>query len=507
MTLNQKEAYEHAAREAVSKAGLELVTIEPEDDYIETICPKCKKINIFRRSELWCIRCPSCYEKRRQEYFQRRSEELVEAAGFELRYASYEDDYIEVECPQCERITSFHFDELGKIYCKDCAMEDAATANDCDLYLDDESESRNWEEAVDRWIAKHDAQPAVLVCRACGSVHIVNADAPDAIERIRKYECKCRGVTRQLQQLAADRGFSVEYRSSPYGYFSLRPGEIALLCNRCGDEVIFELNDPELKNKIKALNCECETSGIDEDHLAWTKQGKIAWCADLLRVISLVNITTFNSFSFDGSHRFHFPEEGEREVFFAADPSDLDYAYAFVIYPNEKDAWLSKYLLFRFQIATWGTPQVDVEISGRWPYYYEKLYEAICEDINDGDKRVVKIAEQNYDCYISAYNALHNRHSSIWDVGRLLSALEGFSNALSKLTGNAPASKDQYLQRYIGLHTCPVCKKAYTSTERKCLECGFPDLNRVFVNQQEAEYWKENIVIPYKRQYEHRNAH
>lgn len=506
MTANNKSEYYRLARAAVSKAELDLVTIDPDEDYIEVRCPECKRVHVFRFNELSSVRCEKCYQKHRAKEFYRRSEELVEAAGFSLRESNFEEDYIEVECPQCEGITSFHFDELGNIYCKDCAMEDAAFENDCDLYLGDESDGRDWEQKVERWNNKHDARPAVLVCRACGSVHIVNADAPDAIERIKKYECKCRGVTRQLQQLAADRGFSIEYKSSPYGYFSLKPGEIALLCNRCGDEVIFDLNDPELKSKIENLNCGCKTSGLDEDHLAWTKQGKIAWCADLLRVISLVNLTTFNGFSFDGSHRFHFPEEGDKEVYFAADPSDLDYAYAFVFYPNEKDVWLSKYLLFRFQIATWGTPQVDVEISGRWPYYYEKLYEAICQDINDGDNRVVKIAEQNFDCYISAYNALHNRHSSIWDVGRLLSALEGFSNALSKLIGNAPASKDQYLQRYIGLHTCPVCKKAYTSTEHKCLECGFPDLNRVFINRQEAEHWYERTVLPYKQRYNRKDS-
>ena len=505
MTAYSKAEYYRQTKTAVMKAGLDLVTIDPDEDYIEVRCPECNRVHVFHYNELEAVRCERCYQKHRAEEFYQRSEKLVEAAGFSLREANYAEDYIEVECPQCEGITSFHFDELGNIYCKDCAMEDAAFENEFDLYLGDESDGKDWEQKVERWSNRHDARPAVLICRSCGAVHIVNADAPDAIDRIRQYECNCRVVTRQLQQLAADRGFSIEYKSSPYGYFSLKSGEIALLCNRCGDEVILELNDLELRHKIENLSCGCDASGLDEDQLAWTKQGKLAWCADLLRVISLVNLTTFNGFTFDGSHYFHFPEEGDKEVFFAADPSDLDYAYAFVVYPNEKDAWLSKYLLFRFQIATWGTPQVDVEISGRWPYYYEKLYEAICQDINDGNKRVIKIAEQNFDCYISAYNALRERQSSVWDVGRLLSTLEDFSNALGKLTGNTSASKDHYLRRYISLHTCPVCKKVYANTEHKCLECGFPDLNRVFINRQEAEHWYERSVIPYKQRYNRKN--
>lgn len=43
MTPKQKEEYERLAKEAVSKAGLELITITPEEDYIETWCPDCKK--------------------------------------------------------------------------------------------------------------------------------------------------------------------------------------------------------------------------------------------------------------------------------------------------------------------------------------------------------------------------------------------------------------------------------------------------------------------------------
>lgn len=510
MTPNQKEEYERVAREAVTKAGLELVTIEPEDDYIEIRCPECNRVSIFHFNELNSIRCEKCYGKRCAEEFYQCSRELVEAAGFSLREANFEEDYIEVECPQCEGITSFHFDELGSIYCKDCAMEDAAFENGCNLYLGDESDGRDWEEKVDRWIAKHDARPAVLVCRACGAVHIINADTPDAVERIKKYNCKCRGVTHQLKQIASDRGFSIEFKNSPYGTYTLNANECALLCNHCGEVVVINLSDNDIEKKIADLTCPSDDCSLEEDLVSWTIQGKMAWCKDLLKVISIFDMHNFNRVTFDRKHYWNIPQEGNKEIFFAVDPTNLKYAFAYVIHADAKDEWLSKYLLFRFQIESWGTSGQSVEMLGRWPYYYRKLHKVICQDVEDGSKRVLKVAEKNFDSYISAYNSLLERNKYAWALGRTLSVLKDINNILDRLTNHSDKvllTQDQHLQRFISLHTCPVCKKAYTSTERKCLNCGFPDLNRVFVNQQEAEYWKENIVIPYKRQYEHRNAH
>ena len=277
----------------------------------------------------------------------------------------------------------------------------------------------------------------------------------------------------EISTISSERKFSVEYESSPYGDFSLEPGEIALLCNQCGKEVVFDFDDPALLHKIKNLTCGCKTSGLQADLLAWTAQGNIAWCADILRVISLVDLTTFNGFSFDGINNFCFPEEGDKEIFFAADPSDLKCAYAFVVYPDEIDEWLSKYLLFKFEIATWGSPQIEVEIIGRWPYYYEKLYEAICQNIDMGTRRVKEISDRNFNCYISAYDALCNGRSNVWAAGRVLSALESLSNTLNKLTGNECVSKDPHLQQYLDQHMCPVCKKMYTNMDRVCSECGF----------------------------------
>lgn len=504
MKQKQKEEYKRLASDAASKAGLELITITPEEDYIEVWCSDCNKSTIFHKHELGHIRCSTCYEERRRDRFLNRSEELIEAAGFELRYASYEEDYIEAECPVCENVTSFRFKELSHIVCKFCTMKGLASENGFELYWDADSYGEPWEEQLDEWRRNNSNELAVLVCRSCGEIHIISIDSNDAVKQIRQYKCSCSIITPAIRDLIAARGFSIELKDCPIGLYTLNPGEIALLCNHCGEEVILNMNDEDLEDKIDSLSCQSDDCSLETDHVALTRKGKMAWCYDTLHVVSIIKLTTFNDFSFENGAHVAIPEEGDHEVYFAVDPDDCDYAFAFVVYPGEKDAWLSKYLLFRFEISTWGTPQVDVRVHARWPGYFDELYRLVKQDIADGENREATVTATTFDRYVEAYNSMHNRNNSIWSVAQALSALEGLSNDLGRIVNDLELkkeSKDRHLQSFIKLHTCPVCKKAYTSRETKCLRCGFTDLNIVFVNKGEAEYWKKNTLLPFKKAY------
>ncbi len=408
MTTAQKYIYIHQARRAVLMADMELIDVIPENDYIEAWCPRCKKMWVFSEHELRQIRCSTCDDRHSSEYFYEKSKELVSAAGFELVDSSYEDDYIDVKCPQCEGITTFRFYELGNIFCKDCAMEDAAFENEFDLYIGDEFDGKAWESKVDQWINENEAKPAVLVCRECGELFIIDADAADVIDQIKHLRCKCGAIGYYMKRIASDSGFSIECERASYVH-ALDAGEIALLCNCCGEEFIFERFDPELENKIANLKCNCKTSDLTEDLLELTLQGKVCWITDRLRIVSIFDLTKFNEFTFDGNLYYSFPKDGSKEVFFAADPSDSDYAYAFVVYTYEKDAWFSRYLLFRFQVSTWGRAYADVDVCGRWPYYYEKLHEAIHQNIQEGLNRDASLGGQTLRSYFIASDAVDNR--------------------------------------------------------------------------------------------------
>lgn len=48
---------------------------------------------------------------------------------------------------------------------------------------------------------------------------------------------------------------------------------------------------------------------------------------------------------------------------------------------------------------------------------------------------------------------------------------------------------------------CPVCK-AECGEKTTCNICGFNDVNRIFINRDEAAQWEQNVLLPYKVQYQ-----
>lgn len=47
---------------------------------------------------------------------------------------------------------------------------------------------------------------------------------------------------------------------------------------------------------------------------------------------------------------------------------------------------------------------------------------------------------------------------------------------------------------------CPVCKTDCSGFQ-KCPECGFDQLNKTFINKEEAVFWEQQVVIPYRNTY------
>lgn len=51
---------------------------------------------------------------------------------------------------------------------------------------------------------------------------------------------------------------------------------------------------------------------------------------------------------------------------------------------------------------------------------------------------------------------------------------------------------------------CPVCRTECLE-KLVCPTCGFGEVGKVFINQEEAEQWLNEIVVPYKEQYNKKN--
>ncbi len=308
---------------------------------------------------------------------------------------------------------------------------------------------------------------------------------------------------------AAEKGFSVETESSPYGYYKLNKYELAFLCNNCGEEIIINLLDGNVESKIEDLSCKSEECFLEEDFLTWTKNNRMSWCYDGLRIISSIKLTEFNALTFETGEHLQLPEDGDKDVYVAADPTDENYAYVFVVYQNETDAWLSKYFLFRYEIATWGTQTMNVTVCTRWPYYYEQLHKAILNDLASGDQRTSRATIKTFDCYIKTQQAARKNNEALWGFTTLWKVLDKVSETLNKYVESSDDEQfvhDQYLKKYLSLHTCPVCKEPYTSKEKICCYCKFPELNRQFINRDDAIYWETHILEPYRSAYEKKNS-
>ena len=48
---------------------------------------------------------------------------------------------------------------------------------------------------------------------------------------------------------------------------------------------------------------------------------------------------------------------------------------------------------------------------------------------------------------------------------------------------------------------CLVCNHQIDANGAECANCGFSDINKIFVNQQEGDLWRLNTVIPYRNGY------
>lgn len=48
---------------------------------------------------------------------------------------------------------------------------------------------------------------------------------------------------------------------------------------------------------------------------------------------------------------------------------------------------------------------------------------------------------------------------------------------------------------------CPVCKKDCSATDTSCTNCGFDQINKEFINQDELLRWMEETVLPCQKVY------
>ena len=46
---------------------------------------------------------------------------------------------------------------------------------------------------------------------------------------------------------------------------------------------------------------------------------------------------------------------------------------------------------------------------------------------------------------------------------------------------------------------CQVCKTQVKETDKKCPTCGFTELIKPVINEEDGEYWMKTAVEPYRQ--------
>ncbi|MGM9601663.1 MAG: MATE family efflux transporter [Faecousia sp.] len=160
-------------------------------------------------------------------------------------------------------------------------------------------------------------------------------------------------------------------------------------------------------------------------------------------------------------------------------------AYVFVIcsMPEEK-----KYALFRFENISIDDTQINIQahMHNLWGDFEETLASLIENQIGNPQRTNnpmnAAALEATLDYYMYLAKALMPSIVDTW---------------------KKPDKDDAYLRRYIKSHTCPVCGWPYTEKEKKCTNCGFDEIQRVFINIEEGQYWKTNTVPQYQNDFFH----
>lgn len=484
MELHDFHDKDFQARMAVIKAGLDVVTVDVDSDYIETICPVCNTINCFHFSELEQMYCEHCSDDRHRQDFEEQSRRLVTRAGFSLIDVNYEEDDIEIECPICQREQSLSFRDLRNISCKFCYMKTVAQSKGFDLYWYDEIDTPEWEEEVETWRDSYDATPVVLECKRCGDFQILDAGAENLVEQIRNISCSCSIITPELYRLAHSHGLSIETTTSAFGDYTLKRHEIALCCMRCGESYVLDYTDKNLVEKISQLQCaqNCTHPAHNPDIQA-IAQHRIMWCVDYRYGLDYIVRETLNN------HRDKIGIKTTQyyidDTYFTYSP-DGKYELTCFCALRESDKY-SPIICGVFIQLFQNTISSKGKISLVEPNAAACFCNAIMENISFFDSPSSATIED-------ATAGLFNGYIHI--LNDLAEKVAEYPVLLISFDKTYINRQHHQMDAFMKTHRCPVCKRYFEIGTQMCPACGFPELGRSFLNKEDGEMWLNNVVIP-----------
>lgn len=323
----------------------------------------------------------------------------------------------------------------------------------------------------------------------------------------------------EIESIADKQGFYICFEESPYkstdfAPWTLADGEIACICKRCWQPIILSTKDADFTQKLCNLICqdpECEQT--PPDYIDRTKSGELIWCADLMRLFWVFHCLDYNELNqyLKDDHRFNLGDRFESETYIAfnSQANDSKNALIFTVYPNADNEWLNKYQLYSLNVKTLldgNNRNQKATVQLGYPKYFDTLYHAILESIQvaENEKFLPANATSTYDTYFLLNSLFLKTDRGLWLRLRKVVERTKIANDVARDEGKPcilAEIADTRLQRYMDEHRCPVCDEPFCSFDRVCFRCGFDGINIDFLNQQDAEEWRINKLLPFKLPY------
>ena len=102
--------------------------------------------------------------------------------------------------------------------------------------------------------------------------------------------------------------------------------------------------------------------------------------------------------------------------------------------------------------------------------------------------------QKSCDEYVDMVNYFKAHNQQIF----IYAALSKFTKNLGSILHQDEVSpqRQQDAEKVLSMQHCPVCRSLHNSTARYCDDCGFDELNKLFINKDEFELWLNEVVLP-----------